>query len=198
MERIVRSILFPREEQIIAYINPNNRRPEKRFDPINEHIRYPEVLVIGPNGEQLGKMSSRAANEVAMRYDLDLYCVAPNANPPVCKICNYGKLRYEKEKAAKEARKNQQKTEMKQIQLTPQIGVHDLDTKARQARKFLESGDKVQVCVVFRGRQMSHKEVGEDVMKRFVDQLVEVSTIDKAPYWEGKWYNSILAPIKKK
>lgn len=84
-------------------------------------------------------------------------------------------------------------SELKQVQLTPQIGQHDIDTKARHAREFLEEGDKVEICVVFKGRQMSHKEVGEDVMKRFVDQLADVSVIDKAPYWEGKWYNAVLA-----
>jgi translation initiation factor IF-3 len=142
-------------------------------------------------------MTSRAANEVAIRYGLDLYCVAPNANPPVCKILNYGKLRFEQQKAEKVARKNQHASELKQVQLTPQIGQHDIDTKARHAREFLEEGDKVEICVVFKGRQMSHKEVGEDVMKRFVDQLADVSVIDKAPYWEGKWYNAVLASKKK-
>lgn len=186
-----------RRNTTISYFNTSNRRPEKRYDPINEHIRYPEVLVIGPNGEQLGKMTSRAANEVAIRYGLDLYCVAPNANPPVCKILNYGKLRFEQQKAEKVARKNQHASELKQVQLTPQIGQHDIDTKARHAREFLEEGDKVEICVVFKGRQMSHKEVGEDVMKRFVDQLADVSVIDKAPYWEGKWYNAVLASKKK-
>lgn len=186
-----------KEDTNIAYYQ-QNRRPEKRVDPINEHIRYPEVLVIGPNGEQLGKMSSRAANELAIKYGLDLYCVAPNANPPVCKILNYGKFRFEKQKAAKEARKNQKSTELKQVQLTPQIGQHDLDTKARHARGFIEDGNKVEVCVIFRGRQMTHKEVGEEVMKTFVGQLADISGVDKPPFWEGKWYKCILAPLKKK
>jgi len=154
------------------------------------------VLVIGPNGEQLGRMSSGAANQLAASYDLDLYCVAPNATPPVCKILNYGKLRFEKQKAS---RKNQRSSgnEMKQIQLRPQIGQHDLETKARKAREFLEDGIRVEACVVFRGRQLAHKEMGEEVLARFIDTLKDVATIDKAPYWEGKWYRSILAPIKK-
>lgn len=189
---------YSRRKQTISYYNSNDRRrPEKRYDPINEHVRYPEVRVIGPAGEQLGVMSSRAANDLAIRYGLDLYCVAPSANPPVCKILNYGKLRFEKQKAEKEARKNQKASELKQVQLTPQIGQHDLETKARHAHEFLEAGDRVEVCVVFRGRQMTHKEVGEEVMKRFVDALADVSIIDKAPFWEGKWYNAILAPKKK-
>jgi translation initiation factor IF-3 len=187
-----------RRNTTIAYFNPNDRsRPEKRYDPINERIRYPQVRVIGPEGEQLGVMSSRAANDLAIRYGLDLYCVAPNVNPPVCKILNYGKFRFEKQKAEKEARKNQHAMELKQVQLTPQIGLHDLETKARHAREFLEGGDRVEVSVVFKGRQMAHKEVGEDVMSKFVEQLNDVSAIDKAPYWEGKWYNAILAPKKK-
>lgn len=199
MRGLLRAIFIEtRRKPTIAYFNPNDHhRPEKRFDPINEHIRYPEVLVIGPNAEQLGVMSSRAANDLAMRYSLDLYCVAPNANPPVCKILNYGKLRFEQQKQDRLSRKNHKASELKQIQLTPVIGEHDLETKARQAHEFLEDGDKVQVCVVFRGRQMSHKEVGEEVMNKFIALEQDVSTIDKAPYWEEKWYNAILAPKKK-
>lgn len=200
MVRNCRTIFYRnRRKRTIANFNPrDNRRPEKKNDPINENIRYPEVLVIGPEGEQLGKMSSKAANELAARYDLDLFCVAPNANPPVCKILNYGKYRFEKQKAEKEKRKNQHNAELKQVQLTPQIGQHDLETKARHARGFLEHGDRVQVCVVFRGRQMSHQELGEELMQRFVNLLADISQVDKPPYWEGKWYNSILAPKKKK
>lgn len=182
----------------ISYFKPNDRRrPEKRYDPINEHIRYPEVLVIGPNGEQLGKMSSNAANRLAMSYSLDLYCVAPNANPPVCKILNYGKLRFERQKEDRLARKNHKISEIKQIQLTPQIGVHDIETKARKAHEFLDEGDKVQISVFFRGRQLAHKEVGEEVMNKFISLLSDASTIEKTPYWDNKWYNAILAPKKK-
>jgi translation initiation factor IF-3 len=198
MARIVALFLLPRRKTTIAYFNPNDhRRPEKRFDPINEHIRYPEVLVIGPNGEQLGTMSSRAANDLAIRYNLDLYCVAPNAAVPVCKILNYGKLRFEQQKQDRLSRKNHKASELKQIQLTPVIGEHDLETKARKAREFLEEGDKVQICVVFRGRQMSHKEVGEEVMSKFIALVQDICIIDKTPYWEEKWYDAVVAPKKK-
>jgi len=142
-------------------------------------------------------MSSRAANEIALRQGLDLYCVSPAANPPVCKILNYGKFKFEQQKLARESRKNQKTAETKQVQVTPQIGQHDLETKARHAHEFLEDGNKVQVCVVFRGRQLSHKEVGEDVMNRFISLVSDVANVDKAPYWEGKWYDCILAPKKK-
>jgi translation initiation factor IF-3 len=121
------------------------------------------VLVIGPNGEQLGKMPSRQANELAASYNLDLFCVAPNANPPVCKILNYGKYRFEQQKQERISKRNQHVAETKQIQLHPNIGIHDLETKAHHAHDFLEEGDKVQVSVVFKGREMAHQEIGEDV-----------------------------------
>ena len=143
-------------------------------------------------------MSSNAANKLAMSYELDLYCVAPKAEPPVCRILNYGKFRFEQQKQQKASKRNQHIAETKEVQLTPVIGIHDLETKARRAREFLSDGDKVHGCVVFRGRQLSHKEVGEEVMSKFIALLEDVSSIDKAPYWEGKRYNVILAPSKKK
>ena len=129
---------------------------------INELIRFSQVRLIGPNGEQLGVMSSREAQLKANEYNLDLFCVAPTATPPVCKILNYGKYRYEQQKKAKENRKNQVKIEIKEIQLTPQIGTHDLETKARAAIKFLEQGNKIKAGVRFRGRQMTHMLQAED------------------------------------
>jgi len=191
--------LSPKEDITIAYLNNNNgnKRPEKKFDPINEHIRYPEVLVIGPDGEQLGKMSSRAANELAMSYSLDLFCVAPNANPPVCKILNYGKYLYEQKKASKNAKKNQHVVETKQIQLHVNIGIHDLMTKSKASRGFLEDGNKVQVCVILKGREMAHKEIGEELMVKFLDTLSDVGTIEKPASWEGKWYQATVKGKKK-
>lgn len=143
-------------------------------------------------------MKKSEAIKLAQQQELDLYCVAPNAKPPVCKICNYGKLKFEKQKAAKEAKKNQQKSELKQIQITPQIGQHDMDTKARRARKFLEEGNRCEICVIYRGRQLAHKEVGYETLKKFCSQLEDIGQIDKAPYWEGRWYKCIMGPIKNK
>ena len=128
----------------------------KRLDPINENVRYPMVQVIGPNGENLGHMPSRRANELAASYDLDLFCVAPNANPPVCKILNYGKYRFEKEKAEKENKRKSKAAELKEIQIHMQIGMHDLETKAKKGRQFLQDGDKVNVRVILKGREMAH------------------------------------------
>jgi translation initiation factor IF-3 len=143
-------------------------------------------------------MSSKEAYQQAVQADLDLVCVAPNANPPVCKLLNYGKYRYEQQKKAKESKKNQHIVEVKEIQLTPQIGQHDVDTKAKAARRFLEEGNKVKVGVRYRGRQLSHAEIGEEVMAKFIEQLSDVASVEKAPFMEGKWLNAVLASKCKK
>lgn len=188
-------IFIARRKKVIAkFDSRDSRRPEKRRDPINENIRYPKVRVIGPDGEQLGVMSSYEANGLAMRYNLDLYCVAPNAEPPVCKIVNYGKLRYEKDKQERLSKKNQKKTELKQIQLSPVIGQHDIAFKAKQARNFIEEGNKVEIVVIFKGRQLSHKEIGEEVLHKFIALIDDIASVSKEPYWEGKWYKAIYAP----
>ena len=156
------------------------------------------MLLIGTNGEQLGRMSSKEAYQQAVQADLDLVCVAPNANPPVCKLLNYGKYRYEQQKKAKESKKNQHIVEVKEIQLTPQIGQHDVDTKAKAARRFLEDGNKVKVGVRYRGRQLSHAEIGEEVMAKFIELLSDIASVEKAPFMEGKWLNAVLASKNKK
>ena len=142
-------------------------------------------------------MSSKEAYEYAVRAELDLVCVAPNAQPPVCKIINYGKYRFEQQKRAKEAKKKQHTVEIKEVQLTPQIGSHDMETKARNARKFLEEGNKVKVGVRFRGRQMTHLEVGEETMNRFISLVNDICSIEKPAAMEGRWMIAILAPKKK-
>ena len=181
---------------IIPEQNYGPKKPNQPKELVNENIRFSQVLVIGPNGEQLGVMSSRDAQFQANKYSLDLFCVAPNATPPVCKILNYGKYRYEQQKKAKENRKNQVKIEIKEIQLTPQIGRHDLETKARAAAKFLQDGNKVKVGVRYRGRQMTHLEVGEETLNNFIAILSESATVEKAPSMDGRWLVTILAPNK--
>ena len=142
-------------------------------------------------------MSSKEAYDYAVRAELDLVCVAPNAQPPVCKIMNYGKYRFEQQKKAKENKKKQHIIEIKEVQLTPQIGIHDLETKAKAARKFLENGDKVKVGVRFRGRQMTHLDIGEETMNRFIACLEDISTVEKKPEMEGRWMNAVIAPKRK-
>lgn len=179
----------------------NQNRPKNdKFsgDLVNEKIHFKEVLVIGPDGESLGKMSRFNALNKAEEYELDLLCVAPNANPPVCKIINYGKYRFESQKKAKEAKKNQKIIEIKEIQLTPTIGEHDVQTKVKAAIRFLNDGNKIKVGVRFRGRQLSHVEVGEDVLNKFIDYVKEYSVIEKAPSLDGKWLTCVLASKIKK
>ncbi len=173
---------------------PNGKQPT---DLINEYIRFPQVRLVGPNGEQLGIMTSREAQLKANELDLDLLCVAPNAQPPVCKIINYNKYRYEQQKKAKEAKKNQHIIEVKEIQLTPQIGLHDMETKAKAAMKFLEEGNKVKVGVRFRGRQMTHIEVGQEALDKFIELVNGLAVIEKPASMDGKWLIAILAPKKK-
>ena len=193
---------FDKKELIFISGNPQGnfqKKPNKdNKELVNENIRFPTVLLIGPNGEQLGTMSSREAQFKANQYDMDLFCVAPNAEPPVCKIVNYGKYRFEQQKKAKEAKKNQKIVEIKEIQLTPQIGSHDMETKARAALKFLSEGNKVKVGVRFRGRQMTHLEVGEEAMNKFIESLGEAASIEKPASMDGKWMIAILAPKKNK
>lgn len=177
-----------------------NRSKNDKFsgDLVNEKIHFKEVLVIGPDGESLGKMSRFNALNKAEEYELDLLCVAPNANPPVCKIINYGKYRFESQKKAKEAKKNQKIIEVKEIQLTPTIGEHDIQTKVKAAIRFLNDGNKIKVGVRFRGRQLSHVEVGEEVLNKFIDYVKEYSVIEKAPSLDGKWLTCVLASKIKK
>ena len=144
---------FIREELILIAVNSApNKKGDKNQDLVNGLVRFPTVRLIGPDGEQLGTMSSREAQCKANELELDLLCVAPNATPPVCKLVNYGKYRYEQQKKAKIARKNQKVVENKEIQLTPQIGIHDLMTKQKAATRFLQEGNKVKVGVRFRRR----------------------------------------------
>lgn len=153
---------------------------------INEQIRDREVRLIGEDGEQLGVMSSKDAMKLAREADLDLVKIAPNAKPPVCKIVDYGKYRYELARKEKEAKKKQKVTEVKEIRLSPNIDVNDLNTKANQARKFLSKGDKVKVALRFRGREMAHMGVGKQILEDFFKKLEDVAMIEKPAKMEGR------------
>lgn len=163
---------------------------------INEQIRDREVRVIGQDGEQLGIMSAKEAYLMARDADLDLVKVAPGAKPPVCKIINYGKYRYEQARKEKEAKRKQRTIEIKEIRLSPNIDTNDLNTKANQARKFLSKGDKVKVTLRFRGREMAHKNVGREVLNAFYEKLSDVSTIDKEAKMEGRSMIMFLTAAK--
>lgn len=163
---------------------------------VNEEIRDKEIRVIGNDGEQLGIMSAEKALEIAESRDLDLVKIAPNAVPPVCKIMDYGKFRFEQAKREKEARKNQHVIEIKEIRLSFNIDTHDFETKANHARKFLKDGNKVKVSIRFRGRELGHTEIGMDTMIRFAELLEEVASVEKQPKMEGRNMFMFLAPKK--
>lgn len=190
---------FFQEELLIANFYGQERPKNSRNNElVNENIRFPEVLVIGPDGESLGKKTRNEALRLAEEYNLDLFCVAPQAKPPVCKILNYGKYRFEAQKKAKEAKKNQKIIELKEIQLTPQIGEHDLLVKAKAAKKFLEEGNKIKVGVRFKGRQLAHVEVGEEVLNRFIEEVKDYAQLDKKPNLEGRWLTCTMTSKVKK
>ncbi len=165
---------------------------------MNENIRFKEVLVIGPNGEQLGRLMRREALEKAYEYGQDLYCVAPTANPPVCKILDYGKFKFEAQKKAKEAKRHQQTTEVKPLRLSPVIDKHDFDTKMKHARTFIAEGQKVRIDMRFRGRLITHVEVGQKVMDEFARQISDVAVIDKPAVLDNRTLILVLSPKKTK
>ena len=153
---------------------------------INEQIRDKEVRVIGEDGQQLGIMSAREAQALADEAGLDLIKIAPTAKPPVCKIADYGKYRYEQARKEKEAKKKQKVIEVKEIRLSPNIDTNDLNTKSNSARKFLTKGDKVKVSLRFRGREMAHMNSSKHILDDFAESLSDIAVIDKAPKVEGR------------
>ena len=153
---------------------------------INEQIRDKEIRLIGENGEQLGIMSARDAMKMAKEAELDLVKIAPAAKPPVCKIIDYGKYRYEQARKEKEAKKKQKTIEVKEVRLSPNIDVNDLNTKVGAARKFIEKGNKVEVTLRFRGREMAHMQSSKHILDDFAEQLKDVASVDKPPKIEGR------------
>lgn len=153
---------------------------------INERIRDKEVRLIGQDGEQLGIMSSKDAMKLAREADLDLVKIAPGAKPPVCKIIDYSKYKYEQTRKEREAKKKQKTMEVKEVRLSPNIDTNDLNTKANQARKFLDKGNKVKVALRFRGREMTHINYSKQILDRFYEKLEDIAVVDKQPKMEGR------------
>ena len=153
---------------------------------INEQIKVAKVQLIDEKGEKKGVLDTYKARDIAKSKNLDLVLVAPNANPPVCKLMNYGKYKFEQAKKEKEARKNQKTFEVKEIRITPNIDDHDYQFKCKNARKFLEDGNKVKITVRFRGREVNYVKSGEDVLNKFIEDLADVSQVEKKPLLEGK------------
>lgn len=165
---------------------------------INEDIRAKEVRLIASDGEQLGIVPISRAHDVAEEAKMDLVLISPNAKPPVCKIMDYGKYRYETMKRLKDQRKNQKNVEVKEIRFSPSIDTHDLEVKARKANEFLTNGDRVKVSVRFRGRELGHTEIGREVLEEFAKQTAENGTVEKKPRMEGRSMVMFLASLHEK
>ncbi len=163
--------------------------------PINGQIRAREVQLIGENGEKLGVVNFNDALEMAEDKKLDLVLVSPNVQPPVCRIMNYGKYKFEQAKKEKEAKKKQKVLEIKEIRITPNIEEHDFGFKAKNARKFLESGNKLKITVRFKGREINNSKMGENVLNKFIEELSDISIVEKEPKLEGK--NMFIMLAKK-
>jgi translation initiation factor IF-3 len=161
---------------------------------LNDGIRAREVRLIDQNGEQLGIKSKIEALEIATRVNLDLVLVAPNAKPPVARVMDYGKFKFEQQKKEKEARKNQKIITTKEVRLSPSIDEHDFNTKLRNAIKFLEKGDKVKASIRFKGRAITHKEIGQRVLVRFSEACKEIATVESYPKMDGRSMFMVLAP----
>lgn len=160
---------------------------------INEQIRDKEVRLIGADGEQLGIVSSREAQKIADEAGLDLVKIAPNAKPPVCKVIDYGKYRYELARKEKDAKKKQKTVELKEIRLSPNIEANDLNTKTNAARKFLAKGNKVKITLRFRGREMAHMNSSKHILDDFAEALSDIAVVEKAPKIEGRSIGMVLA-----
>ena len=161
---------------------------------INEEIRDKEVRLISESGEQLGVMSAMEAQRIAEEKNLDLVKISPNAVPPVCKVMDYGKFRFEQAKREKEARKNQRVVEIKEVRMSPSIDVNDFNVKQRNAQKFLVDGNRCKVTVRFRGREMAHTEIGQELLLKFAEGCSDVAVMDKAPKLEGRHMSIFLSP----
>ena len=161
---------------------------------INERIRVPEVRLVGPGGEQVGVVRVEDALRLAEEAGLDLVEVAPNAKPPVAKLMDYGKYKFEQTKREKEARKNQHVVEIKEVRMSPSIDVNDFNVKLRNAQKFLAEGNRVKVTVRFRGREMAHTDIGKGLLLKFAEQCGEVATLDKDPKLDGRHMSIFLSP----
>ena len=186
--------IFSRFLEVLGIANNKNGLP------INDQIKAREVLVIGPNGEQVGVKSLQDALTLASYASLALVLISPNANPPVCKVMDYNKFRYEKQKKEKEALKKQKAnmSELKEFRLSPVIDVGDFETKLRNATKYLEKGDRIKLSIRFKGRQMAHTELGREVLERFADRVKDYADIEQKPKLDGKTMTCLLVPKKDK
>ncbi len=174
------------------------RKEKTRKHKLNNEIRSPELRIIDPDGKMLGVYTKSKALQMAHERELDLVEIAPQAKPPVCKIIDYGKFAYEIQKKEKQQRKHQHQQQMKEIRFKWRTATHDFNFKTRHAREFLLSGNKVKATVMFRGREITHKEIGRELLKRFIEALEDVGKVDSVLRFEGKNLTVVMAPDKTK
>ncbi|MCP4394638.1 MAG: translation initiation factor IF-3 [Alphaproteobacteria bacterium] len=179
----------------IGISRPNDNVPSQKGPRTNSEIRVPEVRLISETGEQLGVVPTRDAIARAAEAKLDLVEVSPNAEPPVCKILDYGKYKYQLQKKKTEAKKKQKVIHLKEIKLRPNIGEHDYQVKIKAAKKFLEQGDKVKFSLRFKGREMAHRDIGNELLQRFIVELEEIAKLELRPKYEGRQMIMILVPL---
>jgi translation initiation factor IF-3 len=172
-----------------------NRQPETR---VNERIRVPQVRVIGDDGQQVGVLPVREALALAQSKGLDLVEVSPTARPPVCRIMDYGKFKYEQNLRARKAKKKQHHTHLKEVKMRPKIDDHDYDFKMRHAREFLGERDKVKFTITFRGREMAHTEIGHELMRKILAELTDIGIVESPPRQEGRSINAVVMPKQQK
>ncbi len=177
---------------------PHNAPPVRETGPrINDRIRSPEIRLIGHDGENVGVVPPSRGMELAEQAGLDLVEISPNADPPVCKVMDYGKFKYEQQKRESEARRKQKIIEIKEIKFRPNTDTHDYEVKLRNVRKFLESGDKVKVSLRFRGREMAHQDLGRQLLKRVADDTGEIGKVENIPRLEGRQMIMMIGPLPK-
>nr|WP_321512192.1 translation initiation factor IF-3 [uncultured Celeribacter sp.] len=178
---------------------PHNAPPTRDTGPrTNERIRAPEIRLIGAEGENIGVVSPRRALDLAIEAGLDLVEISPNATPPVCKIMDYGKFKYEQQKRESEARKKQKIIEIKEVKFRPGTDTHDYEVKMRNVVKFLENGDKVKVTLRFRGREMAHQDLGRQLLERVAEDTKEIGKVENMPKMEGRQMIMMIGPLPQK
>ncbi|HEY9906352.1 MAG TPA: translation initiation factor IF-3 [Thermosynechococcaceae cyanobacterium] len=172
------------------------KRPNRDLPTINDRIRFPKIRVIGADGDQLGIMTPREAMSIADERELDLVLVSDKADPPVCRVMDYGKFKFEQEKKAREAKKKQHTVDVKEVKMRYKIEEHDYNVRINQAKRFLKDGDKVKATIMFRGREIQHSDMAEDLLKRMAGDLSEVAEVQQAPKKEGRNMMMLMAPKK--
>lgn len=175
---------------------PINKKPQQDLPNINERIRYPQIRVVDTDGGQLGIMTPRDALKIAEEKELDLVLVSDKADPPVCRIMNYGKFKFEQEKKAREARKKQHTADVKEVKMRYKIEEHDYNVRVNHAERFLKSGDKVKATITFRGREIQHSHLAEELLRRMATDLKEIAEVQQFPKKEGRNMIMLLAPKK--